>query len=188
MFNPLFVLLFLALAPATAFAQEAPDHFLYVCDPKLSWVHLSVANEQTESEFASQEKLRRVTERISFAKLIQYTPEDDRGNVYRKGSSTLTRKCGPFTITIRGGFLNGNLNGELGAIEFPLVDVAFDGKQKLSPISLGECDSDLGRFSHMTACPKDWATEVTAMVSDTNKKQSPIFFLKHTFSEVRRVP
>ena len=188
MFNPRIILIVLALAPSIAFAQEAPEYFLYVCDPKLSWVRLSVSNPQTESEFASQEKLRRVTERISFGELIEYTPEDDRGNVYRKDSSALTRKCGAFTITIRGGFLNGNPNGELGAIEFPLVDIAFDGKQKLSPISLGECDSDLGRFSHMTACPKDWATEVTAMMSDTNKKQSPIFFLKHTFSEVRRVP
>ncbi|UCV09597.1 hypothetical protein [Dechloromonas denitrificans] len=168
-----------------SYAENDDSDLYFICDKKISWVMLSLSSEQ----FDKQKRLNRETEKISISKLFQFTAEDDHGNIYRKGSSSTKRKCGEFQVTIKGGFLNANPNGELGAVEFPLIEITMNGRQVLAPVSLGQCETNIGRYNYMSKCPDNWAVEISAGLSagfPSQKTPEPYFALEHSYTEIRK--
>jgi hypothetical protein len=180
-FRAIFIM-FLVTRISTAGAEDANQDLLYGCNAKESRVVLGPIDPEKEGEL---EQRGYIVENISSIDLTLYTPKDKQNNVYRSGSKTLKRQCGAFTIVVRGGFLNSNPMGELGAIEYPLIGISFNGKSIAKPIAIGECDSTNSRYNAESHCPDDWATEITVL-PDTNQRAS--LYLKHSYEELRTQP
>lgn len=155
-------------------AQEAPLLHLY-CDAASSRVALAM------TPLSDAGKL----EHVEISKLVTHSPEDKRGNVLRKGSSSITRPCGQLSVNISGGYFNANPQGELGAADdYPLVEV-FAGDRKLAgPLAIGECTPSIARYSVFAACPVDWASQVRVNLSGDRT----VVLLRHEYEEVRQTP
>ena len=173
----------------TARAQESPD-LAYLCDEKNSRVYFTSFSEVDEIE--SQRKASQPIEEIKAWQLITITKEDERGNVFRTGTRTLIKRCGEFTVRISGGFLNSNPQGELGAIEFPVVQLSFVGKLMLGRTALFVCDSSLSRFNAWAPCPASWATIIRAGSNNAQQREltraRAWVYLKRSYEELRSVP
>lgn len=172
----------LALRVSTVWADNSNQDLLYGCNVKESRIELGSVMPEKETELR---KNGYSVEKITSFKLTQYTTKDKQGNVYRTGSKTLKRQCGAFTIIVSGGFLNSNPMGELGAIEYPLISLSFDGKPIAQKIAIGECDSTNNRYNAESHCPDEWATEIIAF-PDSSKRTS--LYLKHNYDEYRTLP
>lgn len=121
-------------------------------------------------------------ERIEVAKLVTYSPEDAKGDVYRIGSSSTTRSCGRLVVRVSGGFFNSKTQGEMGAADdYPIVEI-FDGdKQLTAPLAVGECSASNGLYSLRVECPQDWASEIGVFFFEN----APVVHLRHEYEEFR---
>jgi hypothetical protein len=154
-----------------------------VCNAENSWTSLSAASKDAEIIFAQQSKAGRYTERINTGDLIQYSPEDKKGNVVRTGSKTLKRECGIFKISIQGGFINEDPQGELGGDDFPFVEISVNQKSETAKIFIGECNANIRRYSYFSECPSNWATYIEASIWG----KAPRILLKHSYDEFRPI-
>lgn len=174
-----------AVSTSSASSQDMSGHVLYVCDEKTSSVSLSTVTQTTEMRFEQQKKIGRTAERINFTDLIQHDQDEPS---HRTGSEVATRACGRFKVSIEGGFVNWNPNGELGALEFPLVSIELNDEQRSGPISLGTCEKGNSRYDQSSNCPDDWAVTVEAWLSTSEGKEKAVFNLEHSYTEIRGVP
>jgi hypothetical protein len=178
-----FMLFFSFLSVGSADSWDS-EQLLYVCNEKLSSVRLSLFSEDAEVLFAKASERDLYTERINTANLRKYSPTDKEGNVTRTGSETLERKCGIFRIKIKSGFLNANPYGDLGAVNFPLVEISVNEKSKPTEISIGLCDENVKIYNNSTQCPSNWATDVKGYIA----YKKPRIILTHTDVEYRSLP
>jgi hypothetical protein len=169
---------------ATLHAEEDEPELLFACIPNSSRVVLSTDTSPRSRGELENKKIYPVFEEIKIHGLILRN-EGREGRTSRVGSTTLQKKCGELTISIQGGYLNSNPDGELGATEYPLVEATFRGKQLLQKTSLGYCSTTFGRYNYMTQCPNDWATEVTLITDGSSK---PFVVLRHAYEEYRYGP
>lgn len=123
----------------------------YACDEQRSSLRLGEAYPDPRGH----------SERISLQGLVQYSPEDERGEVRRTGSRSLERRCGELRVELRGGYYNPNPQGELGAAEdYPIAWIYHGPDLLLGPVAFGECEASSPRQSAFAQCPQQWATGV----------------------------
>jgi hypothetical protein len=166
-----------------ASADEDRADLLYGCDIGAERIELGPVIPENMVEL---ESIGYAMESFTSFELIQYSPEDENGNVYRTGSSALTKECGPFKVVIRGGFLNSNPGGELGAVTFPLIEVLYKGKSLIGQMALGSCDTSNGRYSYEKRCPEEWATSISLFPKHT--KNGVVVHLFHSYAQYINIP
>lgn len=82
------------------------------------------------------------------------------GSAYRAPGKTRVQRCGRLQLRLRAAFLNVNPEGELGAFEFPSLEV-FDGPRRLlARTGLAICDLPPSRWEIVGRCPADYAVAV----------------------------
>lgn len=173
----LLLLLVLSFIPLCAIAQEGPILHLY-CDPTQPRMVLAMA--PLPDRMPSRPGVH--VEPIEVVKLVTYSAEDERGDIYRLGSTSTTRTCGSLVVKITGAFFNSKTQGEMGAADdYPIVQL-FDGDEPLTkPLAVGECEVSNGIYSMSAECPGNWASEVTAFFSNG----SAVVHLRHEYDEFR---
>lgn len=172
-----------------AWGQQNPD-LAYICDEKSNWVF--VASLAATDDIKSQRELGRKIEEIATWSLIMVSPEDKKGNVLRTGSRVTSRNCGRFLVRISGGYLNSSPLGELGAIQFPIVEISVEDKLLLPRTALSVCDSSISKYSAWGACPTSWAISVSALWQSPSQQSSTrsqaLIHLRRSYDELRSVP
>ena len=90
--------------------------------------------------------------------------------------------CGKLTARVSSGFLNPNSQGELGAMDFPVVEIMQGRKLLLQQTALEACAVDWPRYEFFGKCPEQWADSIEVMQSasgfQTNVRR--IFYDKHS--------
>ena len=82
------------------------------------------------------------------------------GSAYRVPGKTRVQRCGRLQLRLRSAYLNANPEGELGAFEFPALEV-FDGRRRvLARTGLAVCDPAPSRWEAFGRCPADFAIVV----------------------------
>ena len=150
---PLFLLL-----PAAVNAQQSAGLHCS-CQQQHSRIELSVMESRPESTAGTGR-----TEWIDPSSLVQYGTIEGSDEVRRTGSTSITRKCGELSLTVRGGLYNANLQGELGAMEdYAIVEVLDSMGNTTGPMAMGSCDTSSPRQNYMVDCPQDWIVNATAV-------------------------
>ena len=125
------------------------------CDAAALTVHLG------DLSLVSPEPASRITE-LSFPRIPRSKETNSWGERYRMPSkATVKRTCGAFTIVTRSKFLNENIDGELGAIEFGTVEVRRGDQTVLPETALEECSPSVERYRFFGDCPDRWARTIT---------------------------
>ena len=100
------------------------------------------------------------TQEIDVSALVLYR-NDEADNPRRTGTRSMLRRCGRYTLRISGGFYNANVLGELGAADdFPVVEVAWNGRTRVGPLRIGTCEEGSPRHGD---CARDWAESLEIM-------------------------
>lgn len=109
------------------------------------------------SAYAAEDAWDRTpSEDIDVSRLVLRGTDD--ANPVRTGTRVLMRRCGRYSLKITAGYLNGNVMGELGAMEeFPVVELAWDGKTRIGPLKMGVCEEDSLRFGD---CAREWVASI----------------------------
>ena len=150
------LLAFCLLSPLVAYAQQHNGGLHYVCKEDQSRIGISDSG-------APPVQSNGKTEWIDFESLIEYAKENERGDVWRTGSASTTRQCGRLTLKVKGGYFNGNPQGEMGAAEdYPIIEISDDSGSTTGPMAIGSCMPSIARYSAMVECPKDWVTHLEA--------------------------
>lgn len=145
----------LALAP---WRQEGrPGDLVMRCDAGRSWLQLG---DTTRASLPPGSTLTART--LPWASLVKAGPQTNQhGDPLRTGTRTLTQRCGALTVRVSAGFLNPNVQGELGAVEFPIVSVLAGARVVLPRTGLDTCEQGPGRYEAFASCPAGWARAVT---------------------------
>lgn len=173
----LLLLLVLWSISLCSIAQEGPILHLY-CDPTQPRIGLAMT--PLPDRMPSRPEVH--FERIEVAKLVTYSPEDERGDIYRLGSTSTTRTCGSLVVRVTGAFFNSKTQGEMGAADdYPIIEL-FDGDKPLAtPLAVGECDASNGIYSLSAECPRNWASQISVFFSSG----SAVVHLRHEYEEFR---
>jgi hypothetical protein len=97
-----------------------------------------------ESALNLVESSSQTRQEINVSKLIEYSPQDDRGNARRLKSKITKSTCGPFEIEFSAGWFNSNPMGASGSDDFGVIRIFKNGKKLLGPISLSGCLENCG--------------------------------------------
>lgn len=98
---------------------------------------------------------------VNWAELLKTGPEKNGwGDPLRTGSAIKTHRCGSMKINFTSGFLNANPQGELGAIDFPVISIYKGKNALLAPTAIDQCDVNTSRYSYFGPCPSSWAKSI----------------------------
>jgi len=99
--------------------------------------------------------------RLAWSHLIRLGPQkNNQGDLLRTGSKTLARTCGALSVRFKGGYLNSNVMGQDGAVEFAVVEIRHGKKKLLPATAMAECDMNDDRMNYFGACPNRWAVSI----------------------------
>lgn len=148
----------IALLAAAPWRQEDRYGVLQMrCDARRSWLQLGDTTQASLPTATTQ-----TARAIAWASLMTSGPRTNQhGDPLRTGTRTITRRCGALTVRVSAGFLNPNVQGELGAVEFPVVSVLAGSRLVLPRTALASCEQGPGRYEAFAPCPAGWATTVT---------------------------
>lgn len=177
----LVLLLSIACLTAAAAGTREPAGILrYACDPSTPRLELSVRDAGGDHVVWGEN-----VELIDVEALQTFGEPDARGMPWRTGSEVLVRDCGPYRVEIRAGFYNANPNGEMGAADaYPIVALSGAGGGALGRFALGVCATDNPRYSHLVACPDDWATRI--FIAGPPTVRGTMLELRRTYDERRQ--
>ena len=99
--------------------------------------------------------------KVDWASLLKVGPQKNQwGDPLRTGSRFKVVQCGKVSISFSSGFLNLNPQGELGALDFPVIQVK-QGKRTLLPTTaLEQCAINFSRYTYFGDCPDSWAQSI----------------------------
>jgi hypothetical protein len=138
-----------------------------LCDAATGSMHIA---EHDARESKSRNPQLAVTT-INWGALVKMGPQKNlHGEPLRTGSNTATRRCGPYTVRIKAGYLNTNPMGESGAIEFPVVDIMMNKAPVVPPTALNSCEQAMPRYSAFGPCPEAWAQSIRVTWDGTARK------------------
>jgi hypothetical protein len=148
-----------ALAAAALLAGEARsqggDPVVITCDP--AGPRLTIGSGEPPSDAPSGLEVTAV----DWSRLIRFGSEKNpAGDPLRSGSRTVEHRCGPLLVSVRGGFLNANAVGELGAVEFGVIAVRRGDRAVVPATALEECEQGNPRFLAHGDCPDRWAESI----------------------------
>ena len=161
-----------ALLPVAALADELPALIAYSCDASRSAFFVQAEEEMDPDLIPARElalRSDRHVQKIPWRSLVKLGPQTNgRGDPLRNGTKTLTKTCGRITIRFQSGYLNDNIQGQYGALEFPVVEVLLGKRTLLKPTALATC-SVLDTFpTYFGACPAKWAFSVRTQQASAN--------------------
>jgi len=105
---------------------------------------------------------------VSWISLLKMGPaKNNWGDPLRTGSHIATRRCGSITIKFSSGFLNSNPQGELGALDFPVIEIRQGKKVLLEKTALEQCAVGLSRYNYFGECPGSWAQSIEVLPADS---------------------
>ncbi|HLO94261.1 MAG TPA: hypothetical protein VK195_08085 [Burkholderiaceae bacterium] len=181
-----FLAALLPLLPAIVWAEEFTSEFAYTCHPKQSYARLSVINAESRQRLREAQARGWIAEIIDIGPLIKRSDVSTvQGSLLRTGSSSLTRICGEFTLTVSGGYLNANPDGAEGLYELPVISISHQGGKRFATLTLGTCDATFSRFSLTTACPQQWATDISTLSPESKDGSEPTLSLEHQYADQR---
>lgn len=131
-------LLFCSISGARAEAEEG-EVVVISCDANMRWGFIGPISEANNVVLEGPSRIR---QDINISKLIEYGPQDDRGNARRLKTKSTKRACGPFDIELSAGWFNSNPMGASGADDVAVIKISKNGKKLLGPITLGSCSAD----------------------------------------------
>lgn len=107
---------------------------------------------------------------IRWSSLLKWGPQTNgRGNPLRTGSLVVNRQCGNLNIRFEGGYLNDNLQGQDGALVFPVIELMLDNRQVLPRTAIAECAVSDTRTAYFGACPSEWAQSIQAVTKPVGR-------------------
>ena len=172
-------LLPLLVTPALQ-ARQQPGLY-YACQADASRIEL----EHAESADA-RDPSRGPAEWIDPSALVEYSAEDARGEVWRTGSTSITRQCGDLRLTVSGGYFNHRIQGEMGAAaDFAIVEVTDGDGRSSGRLAIGTCNPSFPRYSSMVECPRDWVTGLNASRMLRAGEAGMLLDLVHHYQEFR---
>ena len=99
--------------------------------------------------------------KIDWASLLKVGPQKNQwGDPLRTGSRVKVVQCGKVSISFSSGFLNANPQGELGALDFPVIQVKQGKRILLPPTALEQCAITFSRYTYFGECPDSWAKSI----------------------------
>jgi hypothetical protein len=126
-----------------------------------------------------------VNQSLASGTLTKYGPKTGKwGEPIRMGSGTVVRSCGKITIIFKGGYLNSNLYGPSGSLDFPVVEIRAGRRLLLARTAISSCEITNPRNSYFGACPARWASSVEAREVSPNKF---LIRVKRSFSDTKDV-
>lgn len=177
----------LALLPVVARSEEFASEFAYTCHPEQSYARLSVLTAESRLRLRQAQASGWVAEVIDIGPLIKRSDVTTAyGNRLRTGTSSLSRVCGAFTITVRGGYLNANPDGAEGLYEVPVISISHRAGKRFAALTLGTCDATFSRYNLTTECPQQWATDISTLSAESKDGSEPTLSLEHKFSDWRK--
>jgi hypothetical protein len=92
-------LLLCSISSVIAEAGEG-EVVVLLCDSNLKWGFIAPIDEPALDAVKGPHQIR---QNINVSKLIEYSPQDDRGNARRLKTKSTKRTCGPFEIEFSAG-------------------------------------------------------------------------------------
>lgn len=151
----LYLGLFIVVTPLIS--DEIQNNLMYFCNPEISSFIIDLGEQNS-----SYKKKSYIRNSINWEKLIVLgRAMNERGDLLRHGSKTVIKKCGNITIEFKGGYLNENIQGESGAVEFPVLQLKV-GQTTIIPFTPLEICSieDKRAKTYYGECPEKWAKSV----------------------------
>jgi hypothetical protein len=171
-----------------AMADDLPALIAYSCDPQRSEFSINAEAEIATDQISARESDLRADHSkrtIQWRSLIKFGPKTNgRGDLLRTGTKTLTKSCGKLTIRFQGGYLNDNIQGQDGAVEFPVIDIRLGKRSLLGSTALNACDVNDSRTNYFGACPAKWAVSVRTTQTSKNSLSVTV---KREFSDIGNV-
>lgn len=131
-------LLLCSMSGARAEAGEG-EVVVISCDVNMRWGFVGPIS---EAEHVVLESASRTRQDINTSDLIEYGPQDKRGNSHRLRSKSTKRSCGPFVIELSAGWFNPDAMGASGSDDIAVIKISRNGKNLLGPIRLSNCATD----------------------------------------------
>ena len=152
----------------------------YYCEQDRSRIEISESGQEVESKSGQSNT---TVEWIDVGALIETAEENEDGDVWRTGSSSITRRCGKLTLEVSGGYFNANPQGEMGAAEdYALVEISDDSGNSTGRMAIGTCIPSVSRYSARVDCPKDWVVRLEASVG----AQGMSIRTQHSYEDYRQ--
>ncbi len=151
------ITLLFGLFACSAHAQYSGP-VMYQCDPLHSRLRMDlVIDKQQQLPLLRNGRIPRQLHFPDFAPIDREERERNGLSPLRGPSGTVQMSCGRLQIRLRSEALNGNPEGELGAITFGSVEVLVAGRQLLEPTHLAVCEIGFARWN---PCPDHYATSI----------------------------
>ena len=140
-----------------AHAQHS-EPAMYQCDPLHSRLRVDLVAKQPQRLPPLQGSQAPVQLQFpEFALLDREEREKEGLSPLRGPSEIVQMTCGKLQIHLRSEALNGNPDGELGAVTFGSIEVLVAGRQLLDSTRLAVCETGFPRWS---PCPDHYATSI----------------------------
>ena len=146
------------VAPLSAIAFDDPieDKISVYCDHHTGAFFISAISSERPKV---AERFRKHV--VNWPALLKIGPEKNGwGDPLRTGTTIKTQRCGPIKISFSSGFLNANPQGELGALDFPVIAIGKGKQLLLKPTAIEQCDVNIPRYNYFGHCPNSWAKSI----------------------------
>lgn len=182
MCRALFFILLVLLGNAGVHAQE--DRFHFYCKPGSSELFVSIKPEDKPASAADY-----VKKRVAWQKLLRMGPQTNAlGDPLRTGSRVSTQRCGTLTLRFASGFVNANPQGELGALDFPLIEISQGRKLLLPRTALEPCAVSTLRYTLVGECPGRWAERIEVGADEEGRRvRVKRVFSDEAYDDIERV-
>lgn len=148
---------FLYFISQIAFGAELSDKILYFCNANKSEFSINLA------EQSSTIKKKNYTKHwVNWAALLKLGPQkNEGGDLLKSGSKVAMRQCGMIQIKLESGFINDNIQGESGAVDFPVIELRIAERTVIPRTALDICvQNDKRANIYFGSCPDHWAQSI----------------------------
>lgn len=172
------------LAALSAYADPVDNNLPVFCNRATGALYISGIAGQRPSTVAGFSVLK-----IDWIALLNMGPEKNAwGDPLREGSRVAKLRCGPITVVYESGFLNSNPQGELGALDFPVIEIRKGKRVLLAKTALESCSIPLTRYSSFGSCPEKWAESIEVKPSKYGHTvEVTRSYTDQRYEEVRRI-
>ena len=173
------------VAPFSALAFDDPveSKIAFYCDQQTGAFFISAVSADRPKV---AKKLRKHV--MNWAALLKIGPEKNGwGDPLRTGTTIKSERCGPIKVTFSSGFPNANPQGELGALDFPVIEISKGKQVLLKPTAIEQCDVNIPRFNYFGQCPNSWARSIEVIPTPEGLTiEVKRFYTDEDYNEVER--
>jgi hypothetical protein len=158
------LLILLYLPCQVALGEGLPDTISYFCNANRSEISIDM-----EEQSSSLKRDGFTKDTVNWGGLLEFGSEKNgRGEPLKSGSKIAISQCGMIQIRIESGFVNDDIEGQSGALDFPIIELRIGERTAVERTALEICSVDDRRANvYFGACPNYWAQSIkTRMQSD----------------------